>query len=289
YPRLGPGMMWEACAREIESLGGSIAYNTEVNKIQWTTGRIVQVSTAAGATYEASHFISTMAIRDLIRALDPPPPAEVLQAAEGLRYRDFIVVALILNRPDIFPDNWIYIHDPSVKVGRIQNFKNWSAEMVPSAENTCLGLEYFCQEQDTLSNLSDRDLIELATGALQRIGIAPGSAVLDGTVLRVKKAYPVYDGKHKSCLQMIRNFLDGLPNFQLVGRNGMHHYNNQDHSMLTALLAARNVAGANFDIWKVNAAPEYLESGTILDEEELASLRATQPRTPERISTAAAQ
>jgi protoporphyrinogen oxidase len=288
YPRLGPGMMWEACARQVEQLGGAVLYKTAVEKICWEKERVLRVCSGDGAAYEGSDFISTMPIRDLIRALDPAPPPEVLEAASGLRYRDFIVAAVILDRAEVFPDNWIYVHDPLVKVGRIQNFKNWNPEMVPSPERTCLGLEYFCIEDDALWKSSDRELLDLAAKELECLGIAPASAVVDGTVLRVKKAYPVYDGPHKACLGVIRKFVSTLSNLQLVGRNGMHHYNNQDHSMLTGLLAARNVLGADHDVWRVNSAPEYLESGVVLDEKELASLRATQPRVPEKASTTSA-
>jgi protoporphyrinogen oxidase len=286
YARLGPGMMWEACARQVEAMGSAVVYNTGVDKVCWEPGRVLRVSTTVGTTHEASHFISTMAIRDLIHSLTPAPPPDVIAAADGLRYRDFMVVALILDRAEVFPDNWLYIHDPSVKVGRIQNFKNWSPDLVPSADRTCLGLEYFCIEDDALWRQTDRQIIDLATAELAQLGIAPKSAIVDGTVLRVKKAYPVYDGRHRSCLRVIREFLSPLSNLQLIGRNGMHHYNNQDHSMLTGLLAARNIMGANYDLWQVNTAPEYLESGLILDEDDLASLHATQPQIPHKISIA---
>jgi protoporphyrinogen oxidase len=280
YPRLGPGMMWEECTRRIEEYGGNVFFDAPVAKIHWEPGRVLSVATASGETYAGSHFVSTMAIRDFIQALDPPAPQEVAQAASGLRYRDFIVVALILPVAEVFPDNWIYIHDPAVRVGRIQNFKNWSAEMVPSGE-TCLGLEYFCSEGDELWNSSDRDLLALAAKELAQLGFANQAA--DGTVLRVKKAYPVYDGHHKQHIEAVRRFVSTLPNLQLIGRNGMHHYNNQDHSMLTGLLAARNILGGSYDVWRVNAEPEYLESGALLEESEFAALRTTQPRVPRKL------
>jgi protoporphyrinogen oxidase len=285
YPRNGPGMMWEECARRIEKLDGKVVYNTPVDRIRWEPGRVFSVSTGKCAPHEASHFISTMAIRDCVRALEPAAPENVLAAAEGLRYRDFIVVVIILDRPEVFPDNWIYIHDPSVKVGRIQNFRNWSPDMLPTQENSSLGLEYFCWEGDGLWKMSDRELVELGSDELDRLGIVPRSAMVDWTVLRVRKAYPVYDGHHQESLQTIREFVSTLGNLQLIGRNGMHHYNNQDHSMLTGLLAARNILGANYDIWKVNTAPEYLESGAILDDDDLTGLQATQPHVPARVSS----
>jgi protoporphyrinogen oxidase len=183
----------------------------------------------------------------------------VQQAARQLKYRDFLTVALIIDRADVFPDNWIYVHDESVKVGRIQNFKNWSPEMVPNASQTCLGLEYFCFEGDGLWTLSDADLIALGTRELEAVGLARGEHVVDGAVVRMPKAYPVYDEGYEDALGVVRDYLAGFDNLQVIGRNGMHKYNNQDHSMLTALLAVRNLCGEHFDIWAVNADDEYHE------------------------------
>ena len=283
YPRLGPGMMWEKCVAQVEALRSRVCYRSRVEKIYWEPGRVLAVE-AAGRRYTGSHFISTMPIQELIRALDPAPPAEVLAAASDFRYRDFLTVALILRQRDVFPDNWIYIHDPSVKVGRIQNFKNWSPEMVPDPETTCLGLEYFCFEGDDLWSRSDAAMRALATEELARLKIAAADRVVDGTVVREQKAYPIYDENHQRGLKVLRDFLPVLANLQLVGRNGMHHYNNQDHSMLTGLLAARNILGANYDLWKVNVDAEYHEAGEILTEEELRQLEASQPLVPERVT-----
>lgn len=288
YPRLGPGMMWEECAKRIQGLGGAVQRESRVDKIHWEPGRVTALETADGGVFEGSHFISTMPIKELIEAFHPAPPAEVLRAARGLRYRDFLTVALIVQRAEVFPDNWIYVHDPAVKVGRIQNFKNWSAEMVPSADSTCLGLEYFCNEGDALWSLGNDELIALATGELQQLQVCPADTVVDGTVLRDRKAYPVYDESYKRYLGVIREFLRTVPNLQLVGRNGMHHYNNQDHSMLTGMMAARNILGASYDLWKVNTDMEYLESGEILSEEEFLALVSSQPRVPYRTSRATA-
>ncbi|HUA18509.1 MAG TPA: NAD(P)/FAD-dependent oxidoreductase [Bryobacteraceae bacterium] len=282
YPRLGPGMMWEKCVEHIEALQSRVCYRSRVDKIYWEPGRVLAVE-AADRRYSASHFISTMPIRELIRALDPAPPPEVLAAASDFRYRDFVTVALILRQRDLFPDNWIYIHEPSVKVGRIQNFKNWSPEMVPDPETTCLGLEYFCFEGDDLWTKSDEAMRALATEELAQLKIAHPHQVIDGTVVREHKAYPIYDENHQRGLKVLRDFLPNLPNLQLVGRNGMHHYNNQDHSMLTGLLAARNILGAHYDLWKVNVDAEYHEAGEILTEEELRQLEASQPLVPERV------
>jgi protoporphyrinogen oxidase len=187
------------------------------------------------------------------------PPAAVRAAGDGLRYRDFLVVALVLDREELFPDNWIYIHTPGVKVGRIQNFNNWSAAMVPESGRTCLGLEYFCFEGDGMWTSGDDDLIALATRELQVLGLAPGARVEDGTVVRMPKAYPIYDSEYRGHLDRVRDFIDPIPNLHTVGRNGMHKYNNQDHSMLTAIFAVKNMQGAAHDLWAVNTDFEYHE------------------------------
>ena len=191
--------------------------------------------------------------------MDPPPPPAVLAAAEALRYRDFMIIALIIDRADLFPDNWIYIHSPEVQVGRVQNFKNWSPDMVPDQSKTALGMEYFLQETDELWKMDDGDLVQLARMECDKLGLAPAEAIEDGTVLRVKKAYPVYDPAYKANIALVRAWLDQLGNLQLIGRNGQHRYNNQDHSMMTGVLAARNIAGEANDIWSVNVEAEYLE------------------------------
>jgi protoporphyrinogen oxidase len=201
-----------------------------------------------------------MPIRDLIRAMDPPAPVEVIQAAESLRYRDFLTVVLILDRSETFPDNWIYIHEPDVRVGRIQNFKNWSPDLVPDPGTSSLGLEYFCFEGDDLWTMADADLIELGRREVEAIGLARSADVVDGCVVRMPKAYPVYDDTYQDHLRVIRAWLKNLGNLELAGRNGMHKYNNQDHSMMTALLAARNILGlGHFDTWKVNTDAQYHE------------------------------
>ena len=282
YPRLGPGMMWEKCVERIEALHSRVCYRLRVDRIVWEPGRVLAVE-AGGARFAGTHFISTMPIQELIHALQPAPPKEMQAAASDFRYRDFLTVALILRKRNVFPDNWIYIHDPSVKVGRIQNFKNWSAEMVPDPETTCLGMEYFCFEGDDLWTRSDAAMRALATEELARLGIASPDLVVDATIVREQKAYPIYDENHQRGLKVLRDFLPELGNLQLVGRNGMHHYNNQDHSMLTGLLAARNILGAHYDLWKVNVDAEYHEAGEILTNEELKHLVTSQPLVPERV------
>ena len=199
-------------------------------------------------------------------------------SCDRLKYRDFLTVALIYDSGDLFPDNWIYVHDPHVRVGRIQNFKNWSPDMVPDASVTCLGLEYFCSHGDDLWAMDDAALIRLATREADAIGISKGAQVVDATVARVRKAYPVYDETYERALADARTVTDRLGNLQLVGRNGMHKYNNQDHSMLTARLAVRNYFGERHDLWAVNADEEYHE------EHDMKSLAASQPLVPRRIT-----
>ena len=218
-----------------------------------------------------------------MESLSPAPPANVRAAAARLQYRDFLAVALMIRRRDVFPDNWIYIHDAAVKLGRLQNFKNWSPEMVPDPETTCLGLEYFCSRGDELWNLSDKELIQLGARELESLGFVDASEVTDGHVVRMEKAYPVYDRRYADALAEIRDFLGSLENLQLVGRNGMHRYNNQDHSMLTAMLAARNIQGANFDLWDVNVEQEYHEAGRDIRLEDIRSIDSTQPLVPRKI------
>jgi protoporphyrinogen oxidase len=262
YPRLGPGQMWEACRDSIRSMGNDVLMNHRVTAIELAGRRAVAVRamTPDGERrFEADHVISTTSVRSLVRAFEPAPPAAVTEAAEGLRYRDFVVVALILNREHLFPDNWIYIHTPGVKVGRIQNFNNWSRDLVPVPGKTCLGLEYFCFEGDGLWQSPDRDLLAQAGREMEQLGLARAADVEDGTVIRVKKAYPIYDSSYRDRLAAVRGFIDPIANLHTVGRNGMHKYNNQDHSMLTAMMAVWNMQGASHDIWAVNTDYEYHE------------------------------
>jgi protoporphyrinogen oxidase len=229
-----------------------------------------------------------MAIRDLIGALRPQPPGDVVSAAKRLKYRDFLTVALILDVDDLFPDNWIYVHDPTVKVGRIQNFKNWSADMVPNPDQTCLGLEYFCFEGDGLWSMPDGDLVALATRELATLGLTGGSRVVDGAVVRARKAYPVYDEGFADALREVCDYVKGFDNLQLIGRNGMHKYNNQDHSMLTGILAVRNLYGDHHDLWALNTDDEYGEEILKDSSSEVGAgvghVASTQPRVPRAIA-----
>jgi len=263
YPACGPGEMWENVAGLIEKKGGAVSTGQRVVEVNRADGRVVSVTTETAQecqTHYADHFVSTMSLAQLIFSMNPSAPAEVLGSARRLRYRDFITVAVVVDEPDVFPDNWIYIHDPGVRVGRIQNFKNWSAEMVPDPRFTVLGMEYFCAENDGLWSASDAQLIELAKSELAILGLVDKSKVVDGSVVRQAKAYPLYDHEYRTNVAHIADFLEReTPNLQIAGRNGMHKYNNQDHAMMTGLMAARNIMGASFDLWRVNSDAEYQE------------------------------
>jgi protoporphyrinogen oxidase len=262
YPRLGPGQMWELCRDRVVELGGRVLQRHRVNAIELAGGRVrgLWASTPDGERhFEAEHVISTMPLRSLVRSAGAAAPEHVRRAAEALTYRDFLLVALILDREGVFPDNWVYIHTPGVKVGRIQNYNNWSAAMVPEPGRTCLGMEYFCFKGDGLWESRDDELISLASRELDQLGLAPGASVVDGAVVRMPKAYPIYDLAYRSHLEPIRQFLDGIPNLHTVGRNGMHKYNNQDHSMYTAMLTVENLRGADHDVWAVNTDFDYHE------------------------------
>jgi len=282
YPRLGPGQMWETAAEKIRDLGGEVLLRHEVTNLEHREGRVVaaHVQTPHGPRrIEGDHFISTMPLRNLTRALDPSPPPAIRAAGEGLNYRDFLTVALMIDADNVFPDNWIYIHTPGVKVGRIQNFNNWSRAMVPEAGTTCLGMEYFCFEGDGLWSSPDADLVALATKELGELGLVDPARVRDGTVVRMPKAYPVYDSTYAEHLAVVRSYIDPIPNLHTVGRNGMHKYNNQDHSMFTAMMAIANMNGASHDVWSVNTDYEYHE------EQKVLVPKASERTEPERVTT----
>jgi protoporphyrinogen oxidase len=262
YPRLGPGQMWERCADRITALGNRVLLRHRMSSLDLLEGRVVgvRVNTPGGDRYfQADHVISTTSLRSLVHALNPAAPEATRAAATGLRYRDFVAVALILGRESLFPDNWIYIHSPEVKVGRIQNFNNWSKDLVPVAGKTCLGLEYFCFEGDGLWDSPDSTLIAQAVRELEQLGLAHASDVEDGAVIRMPKAYPIYDSFYRGHLEVVRDFIDPISNLHTVGRNGMHKYNNQDHSMLTAMMAVWNMQGASHDLWAINTDFDYHE------------------------------
>ncbi len=263
YPRLGPGQMWERTADLIEQNGGEVRMQSPVVKIHHDNKRVseIEVVDRSGEHYRTPtrNLISTMSLSEVVQAFDPPPPPDIVEAAGKLRYRDFLIVTLILDRPDPFRDNWIYVHSNDVKVGRIQNFRAWSPEMVPNDHQASIGMEYFCQEGDGLWNSSREELFALAAAELVTLGLADAKDIVDGTVIRQPKAYPVYDTEYRDAVATIAAWVDTIENFQCVGRNGQHRYNNQDHSMLTAMLAVRNVLGADHDVWSVNVERSYHE------------------------------
>lgn len=267
YPRLGPGMMWDALRERIVAGGGEVRLLTRVTGVVHEGGRVRRIVVRSGEreeSFDISHVISSMPLRQLFHALDPAPSSDIAVAAGRLRYRDFLTVALIIDATELFPDNWLYIHDETVRVGRIQNFGNWSAELVPDRTRSCLGMEYFCFEGDGLWTMADRDLVGLAAAELTALGIAPREKVVEGVVVRMPKAYPVYDEGFEETLTTLREYLERFGNLQQVGRNGMHRYNNMDHSMLTGLLAAANLTGkGSRDLWAVNDDDEYYEKDTM--------------------------
>ena len=260
YPRFGPGMMWEACAERASALGTQILFEHPVRSIRHEGGRAVEVLAGDDTTVACTDVVSTMSLGHLVAAMDPAPPPDVLAAATGLRHRDFLTVALVVPEAAGFPDNWIYIHSPEVRLGRVQNFGSWSPYMVKPG-STCLGLEYFVNEGDELWSLPDDELIAFGARELAQIGLLDESLVQAGYVTRVPKAYPVYDATYQDHVTTLRTWLDEhAANVHPVGRNGMHRYNNQDHSMLTAMLAVENILdAAGHDPWAVNLDDDYHE------------------------------
>jgi protoporphyrinogen oxidase len=269
YPRKGPGMMWEACAARITEMGNTVKMGCRVTGCSYDAPRqlwTVMYRDVEGATHqiETAHVISSAPIRELANSISPRMPESVVGAANALKYRDFLTVVLILDDKDAFDDNWIYIHEPGVRVGRIQNFKSWSPEMVPESGKVCYGLEYFCFEGDGLWNMTDRELVDLGARELAQIGLGRVEEVSDGCVVRQPKAYPVYDDSYAANVDTIRGELrTHYPNLHLIGRNGMHKYNNQDHAMMTAMLCAKNIVAGRelYDVWQVNQDAEYHEAG----------------------------
>ncbi len=263
YPRLGPGQMWETFESTLRDRQIETIHDQRVDRIIHHNGRVKALIAINGngdrTEYATDQVISSMPLSELVNALDPPPPNEVLQAAAGLRYRDFITVVLMVNQAQVFPDNWIYIHSPEFKMGRIQNYKNWSEDMVPDPATTSLGLEYFVSEHEEMWSWSDEQLIELGIKECEQLGFIKPPDIENGTVFRMKKAYPVYDQTRTANIDIIRRYLEHLPNLQAVGRNGQHHYNNMDHSMLTGIYAAQNISGETHDIWSVNVEQTYHE------------------------------
>jgi protoporphyrinogen oxidase len=275
YPKYGPGQMWETVAHDVDQMGGQVLTGWNVESIAVRQNRIVSVTAhhSSGETrvFEGDYFFSTMPVPELLHALTDPPPADVLEIGDGLVYRDFITVGLLLNqlkvrdpgvKAKLIADNWIYIQEPDVLAGRLQIFNNWSPYLVADPSKVWVGVEYFCREGDDLWRRQGAEMAALAAAELDRIGIIDRNDVIDSTVLRMPKTYPAYFGTY-SRFNRIREFLDGFANLYLVGRNGMHKYNNQDHSMLTAMIAVDNILAGRSDksnIWDVNTELEYHES-----------------------------
>ncbi len=269
YPRLGPGQMWERARDRIVERGGHVMMGSTITAISQHagTGQWVAIVTDANGKetkVTADHLVSTAAINELVKMLGADADPAVAAASAGLRYRDFVIIGLITRGKESFDDNWIYIHDPSVKVGRIQNFKSWSPDMVPDPDTACYGMEYFCNAGDDTWAMADADLIARAKQEIGKLGLARPEDIIDGSVVRQPKAYPVYDDTYKLNVDTINEGLAArFVNLHLAGRNGMHKYNNQDHAMMTGILTAKNIiAGTRaFDVWTVNEDAEYHEGG----------------------------
>jgi len=272
YPKLGPGQLWEYTAGLVRERGGEIHFGLSVDRIHVEGNKVIAVDavTQSGerVTFRGDYFFSTMPVRDLIRSIGAQVPAPVTEVSEGLMYRDFITVGLlasklIVTEDDGSPlkDNWIYIQEPDVTVGRLQVFNNWSPWLVGSRDKTWIGLEYFCNDTDPLWKLSDEEMAKFAIGEVAKIGILKAEDVEDYHVVHVPKTYPAYFGSYDR-FHVIREYLDRIENLFLVGRNGMHKYNNQDHSMLTAMTAVENIVNgvtSKDNIWAVNTEMEYHE------------------------------
>ncbi len=268
YPRLGPGQMWEAFAARNEEAGIGIHLNQRCVSLKHSDGQVRSVVMRQNGDvveHAVDSVISSIPLSELVLNLDPPAPPAVQSAARELRYRDLVLVALMTTEKEPFPDNWIYLHDPETRAGRVQNYGAWSEDMVKPG-TTCLGVEYFCFQGDDIWEMSDEQAVELATQELARIGLIDPSKVVDGVKVLVPRAYPVYDSRFEGAVETLREFVEGFDNLQTCGRNGLHRYNNQDHSMWTAMLAALNVVdGAKHDVWSVNTEAEYLEEGELVE------------------------
>ena len=260
YPRRGPGMMYDAMADRVREAGGEIRLHTRVTGLGFSKGAVTAVTAEnddGSYTLAADHVMSSIPLTSLVKGMRPPP--EVKAAAEALTYRNLLTVNLIVDAPDLFPDNWIYVHEPALQLGRIQNYKNWSPHMVPDPSKTSLGLEYFCSSDEPLWTMDDDALIAMATEELRATGLVGRSPVLDGCVVRAPRAYPVYNRGYEDHLQTLVDFVKQHPNVHPMGRYGMFKYNNSDHSILTALLSVENILGADHAVWAVNTETAYHE------------------------------
>jgi protoporphyrinogen oxidase len=270
YPRLGPGQMWERFQQRVEASGIPVRLNHRAVAVRHdgaghVESVIVRPNGGAEEEVQVESVLSSIPLSELVLSLEPAPPPDVIAAAKRLRYRELCLVALVIDEHEPFPDNWIYLHDPGTRAGRVQNFGAWSESMVVPG-TTCLGVEYFCFEGDDIWEMPDAEAVELATGELARIGLVDPAKVIDGVKVRVPRAYPMYDAGYRPAVETLQEYLAGFDNLATFGRNGLHRYNNQDHSMWTAILATLNVIdGAEYDVWSVNTEEEYLEEGETVD------------------------
>jgi protoporphyrinogen oxidase len=262
YPRLGAGQMWEAARDEVVRRGGEVRLGARVVALRHAGGTITEAVTADGARHAGSHFHLTLTLKEFVEALDPPPPPEILAAGRALLHRDFMTVALVVPKAGLFPDQWIYVHDPGVGVARITNYANWSRELSPG-DRTVLGMEYFCTRGTPPWSLPDAEVVARASRELHAIGLSPSPAPLPGRVHRSLDAYPVYDGSYRAHRETLKAWVAGaLANAFPAGRKGLHNYNSQDHAMMSATLNVRNATeGTAFDPWSVNTEQEYAEEG----------------------------
>ncbi|MBN1257975.1 MAG: NAD(P)/FAD-dependent oxidoreductase [Planctomycetes bacterium] len=264
YPRYGPGQMYEAMAGRILQAGGNIQYDSKVTGITHQDNYITGVVIQRGEKRESlptTNLISSLPLTELITSMDPPPPPKVLTAARGLRYRSILTVNLIINQAELLPDTWLYLHDPEILANRLQLYKNWSPAMVPDSQTSVVGFEYFVWEGDEFWNLDDAALLLFAREDAEKLKLVESQKITDGFIVRYAKAYPVYDEGYREKLACIREYLHGFSNLACAGRYGQFRYNNMDHSIMTGLLAARQLLGEPVDPWSVNAEAEYHETG----------------------------
>ncbi|MFO0984512.1 MAG: FAD-dependent oxidoreductase, partial [Planctomycetota bacterium] len=265
YPRRGAGELWQSVADQVRALGGEVVLGSAAVRLEHEGGKLHTVVTADGARHHGSQFYVTMTLADFVAALAPPPPREILAAGGALRHRDFISVMLIIPRAKLFRDQWIYIHDPGVRVARITNYANWSDAMSPDAARTAITMEYFCNRDEPLWCASDAEILALAAAEIERLGLASLRGQHDGHVLRLKNAYPVYDAHYQQNRDLLKHWIGAsLANVAPAGRKGLHNYNSQDHAMMSAMFAVRNaLEGTRLDVWSVNTEQEYAEEGSV--------------------------
>jgi protoporphyrinogen oxidase len=268
YPRLGPGQMWEAFQQRVEELGIPVELKQRCVEIHHGDGHVNWIRVRSNGDVRdvaVEAVLSSIPLSELVLSLHPEPPPEVVAAARRLRYRELVLVALVTDEEEPFPDNWIYLHDPGTRAGRVQNFGSWSPSMVVPG-TTCLGVEYFCFEGDDIWNMPDEQAVEMAKTELAKIGLIDPDRVIEGVKVRVPRAYPMYDADYREAVAVLRSYLETFDNLATFGRNGLHRYNNQDHSMWTAILATLNLTdGTSYDVWSVNTEEAYLEEGEIVD------------------------